>query len=568
MPAITTALVPALEAAVPTIVPAQPQAAKLAPQTFTSLLGTLIENETTPTQAATPKKLSADLDCYTALATHPSARPAQPVFVPTTLRMHFFFPAAPSAKVGTEVKSGNDDDSNPNTGATSPAITPTAPMPPVETQPVPTLPVALLPVLTPQPVTLQSQTLQTATTPLPTTHETTPQPVSVSRRTVPAAGATHAPATHAPAAAQNAPSSDPAVILMTQPVDPQSPGPNSTVEPKGGTSPAAAQPSVVHTSQNSAHDTLNISPKDSVAPQFSVNPEGSKPLPQTELAFAARLTVANDAQLAEHVPVSVAAPGSSPSIKPPAAAATATIPSVTPEPKEQQADTNGNGDPTQTQKELPKPQVRAQMSSAPEIPQASVTQNALSLPQTGLATLPTASASPVTELNAQPSNVKTVADVSVPSVDARPAAAAIPATDGTPKSEPVRDLSIRIGDSPGNQVDVKIQERGGEVHVAVLSSSPSLNNDLRQQVGDLVGKLDRAGYHAETFKPSTSTTSQQASNQSDAGQQQSSPGSQQQQQEEARQQFVGRQKKTNPSQWLAQMNGGFDRFVTEGIEKQ
>jgi hypothetical protein len=129
----------------------------------------------------------------------------------------------------------------------------------------------------------------------------------------------------------------------------------------------------------------------------------------------------------------------------------------------------------------------------------------------------------------------------------------------------VRDLSLRIGNTPGNQVDVKIQERAGEVHVAVLSSSSSLTTDLKQQVGDLIGKLDRAGYHAEALRQPASSAGQSTLNQPGDGQQ-DLPGRQQQPQER-QQQATARQKRTAQPQWLQEMNS-FGPAAVEGVENK
>jgi hypothetical protein len=144
-------------------------------------------------------------------------------------------------------------------------------------------------------------------------------------------------------------------------------------------------------------------------------------------------------------------------------------------------------------------------------------------------------------------------------IDSRPAVAALPEMSAAAKSEPVRDLSLRLGDGPSNQVNVKIQERAGEVHVAVLSSSPALTSDLRQQVGELVVKLDRAGYHAETFKPGQPASAQSTSGQSSSQQKDSSGG---QPQQDTRQQ--GRQKRPNQAQWLEQINGSLASTPNKG----
>ncbi len=131
-------------------------------------------------------------------------------------------------------------------------------------------------------------------------------------------------------------------------------------------------------------------------------------------------------------------------------------------------------------------------------------------------------------------------------------------------SQPVRDLSFHIGAGTANQVDVRIQDRAGEVRVAVHSSDPELTTDMRQQLGDLVVRLDRAGYHSETFKPTSETQSAQSSSESsDSGKQDSSGDSQQQQQEQPQ----GRQRKDAQPKWLQEMNGSFGSKSSQGARK-
>ena len=151
------------------------------------------------------------------------------------------------------------------------------------------------------------------------------------------------------------------------------------------------------------------------------------------------------------------------------------------------------------------------------------------------------------------------------SLDTRPVAAALPEATAASKSEPVRDLSLRLGNTPSNQVEVKIQERAGELHVAVSSSNSELTSDLRQQVGELVGKLDRAGYHTETVRLPSTPTMQNAS-QASAGQQDLPNGNQQQQ--NPREQSPARQKKATQPQWLQEINTTFGPTAIQGEMNQ
>lgn len=63
---------------------------------------------------------------------------------------------------------------------------------------------------------------------------------------------------------------------------------------------------------------------------------------------------------------------------------------------------------------------------------------------------------------------------------------------------PVHDLSLRLT-SDAHHVDVKLTDRGGEIHVAVKSADPVLTSDLRASLHELVGGLEKSGFHAEAW---------------------------------------------------------------------
>jgi hypothetical protein len=75
--------------------------------------------------------------------------------------------------------------------------------------------------------------------------------------------------------------------------------------------------------------------------------------------------------------------------------------------------------------------------------------------------------------------------VEVPPVETRPVS-------------PVRDVTVRLT-ADAQQVDVKLTDRGGELHVAVHSADPLLNTDLRASVHDLIGGLEKSGFRAEAW---------------------------------------------------------------------
>ena len=70
-----------------------------------------------------------------------------------------------------------------------------------------------------------------------------------------------------------------------------------------------------------------------------------------------------------------------------------------------------------------------------------------------------------------------------------------------PRTEPARDISFRIASANAEPVDIKLTERSGQVRVAVHSADPALTRSLQANVTELAGKLERSGFHAETFIP-------------------------------------------------------------------
>ena len=76
-----------------------------------------------------------------------------------------------------------------------------------------------------------------------------------------------------------------------------------------------------------------------------------------------------------------------------------------------------------------------------------------------------------------------------------------PVTETTISREPLRDLSLRISEAGHESIDVKIVERGGDIRVAVRTSDIDLSHNLRNGLSDLVARLDRIGYQAETRRP-------------------------------------------------------------------
>jgi hypothetical protein len=116
-----------------------------------------------------------------------------------------------------------------------------------------------------------------------------------------------------------------------------------------------------------------------------------------------------------------------------------------------------------------------------------------------------------------------------------------------------QEISIRIAQPDASTIDLRVVERSGQLHVDVRTSDAAMQTSLRQDLGMLTNSLDRAGYHSETFIPSSTlgrtASSAQMGNQDDGkdpsqsrqGSADPSGGRRQQQQQK------------RPSTWLEEM---------------
>jgi hypothetical protein len=66
-----------------------------------------------------------------------------------------------------------------------------------------------------------------------------------------------------------------------------------------------------------------------------------------------------------------------------------------------------------------------------------------------------------------------------------------------------QEISIRIAPTDSPAVDLRLVERAGQVHVDVRTADATMQTSLRQDLGTLTNSLERAGYHTETFTPSS-----------------------------------------------------------------
>jgi hypothetical protein len=92
----------------------------------------------------------------------------------------------------------------------------------------------------------------------------------------------------------------------------------------------------------------------------------------------------------------------------------------------------------------------------------------------------------------------------------RPAAAETPIPVAGPPTEPAtdparpaatHDITLQVGGAGDSRVEVRVTERGGDVHVAVRTPDTRLAGELREDLPALASRLEQSGFHAETWRP-------------------------------------------------------------------
>jgi hypothetical protein len=79
-----------------------------------------------------------------------------------------------------------------------------------------------------------------------------------------------------------------------------------------------------------------------------------------------------------------------------------------------------------------------------------------------------------------------------------------PLPEPAPAAGAARDIQLRVNQG-GQHVDVRLTERGGEVHVSVRTPDAQLAGSLREDLPVLSAKLEQSGFRAETWRPAMST---------------------------------------------------------------
>ena len=78
-------------------------------------------------------------------------------------------------------------------------------------------------------------------------------------------------------------------------------------------------------------------------------------------------------------------------------------------------------------------------------------------------------------------------------------------------AEPLKQISIQVGQAQQERVELRVVERAGELQVAVRSTNPEVAQGLRQGISELVGRLEQSGFRAEAWRPGGVVTAVEAS---------------------------------------------------------
>jgi hypothetical protein len=94
-----------------------------------------------------------------------------------------------------------------------------------------------------------------------------------------------------------------------------------------------------------------------------------------------------------------------------------------------------------------------------------------------------------------------------PSVQNRPAIdEAVLSDKPASPTAPMKDISVRVESAKGENVDIRIVQRAGDLQIAVKSADGDITQGLRHGLSDLSNRLNTSGYDAETWQPGQHTT--------------------------------------------------------------
>ncbi len=151
------------------------------------------------------------------------------------------------------------------------------------------------------------------------------------------------------------------------------------------------------------------------------------------------------------------------------------------------------------------------------------------------------------------------------------AAAAEDITPARPEmpAAPMKDISVRIQSDQGENVDVRILHRAGDVQIAVKSVTGESTQGLRHGLSELSDRLNATGFHADTWHPGQTTAA--ADNPADSGnsnhsQQQQSQGDSQSHSGWSQQQGGRRDdNQNNRPRWIEELDANISSAPETGI---
>jgi hypothetical protein len=80
-------------------------------------------------------------------------------------------------------------------------------------------------------------------------------------------------------------------------------------------------------------------------------------------------------------------------------------------------------------------------------------------------------------------------------------AAQVPSEPAVPTSEPVRNVHMQLVSDDNRRVDVRLIDRGGELHVSVKSGDAALSQNLQDHLPDLTARLEKQHMQTEVWVP-------------------------------------------------------------------
>jgi hypothetical protein len=119
-------------------------------------------------------------------------------------------------------------------------------------------------------------------------------------------------------------------------------------------------------------------------------------------------------------------------------------------------------------------------------------------------TTPAPNMAPVVRAEAAKENPARAEKITAPEPTAQTARTAAGPADDTRPSTPAREIQLQVNQGT-QRVDVRVTDRGGEVHVAVRTPDAQLAGTLRGELPALSAKLEQTGFRAETWHPAAAS---------------------------------------------------------------